>query len=205
MVNLKEINLKRVFNIEGIDDKPLMDELESISQEYPYFHLARICHLRALKSKNKNKAYSALLGQVASISYDRTELKNFLFQPLSNQEINDYGLEAQKVISARKKALKNQNIAQAKLVDTFIQTDEGAKTIRPSATAGKEEKIDLVKSSLSKSKQISTETLAQLYLKQKKYTKAKEIFELLRVTNSEKSDYFASQIKRVETLQKKNK
>ena len=201
MVNLKEIDLKRVLNIDAIEDKSLIDKLESISQEYPYFHLARIYHLRAFMSNQKGKKFSVLLGKVASISYDRTELKNFLHQPLSKREIIDYGLKTQKEPSTTKKIIK-KDVAQDQLVDKFIQYEERAKTIKPKV-ASKEEKIDLVKSSLSKSKQISTETLAQLYLKQNKYAKAKEIYEFLRVTNSKKSDYFASQIEKIETLQKK--
>ncbi|KAA6316466.1 hypothetical protein EZS27_033229, partial [termite gut metagenome] len=45
-----------------------------------------------------------------------------------------------------------------------------------------------------------TETLAKIYIKQKKYTKALEIIKNLSMKNSKKDAYFADQIRFLEKL-----
>jgi hypothetical protein len=65
----------------------------------------------------------------------------------------------------------------------------------------KKSKAELIAAeSVKLSKDVATETLAQLLEKQEHYTKAIKMYERLRLENPEKSDYFASKIK---TLQLK--
>jgi predicted Zn-dependent protease len=47
---------------------------------------------------------------------------------------------------------------------------------------------------------VYTETLARIYIKQGKYSKALEIIKRLSLVDSEKSDYFADQIRFLEKL-----
>jgi tetratricopeptide (TPR) repeat protein len=51
---------------------------------------------------------------------------------------------------------------------------------------------------------IMTETLAQIYLEQKKYTKAIQAYEILNLKYPEKSSYFADRIKNIKILQQNN-
>lgn len=51
---------------------------------------------------------------------------------------------------------------------------------------------------------IMTETLAQIYLEQKKYAKAIQAYEILNLKYPEKSSYFADRIKNIKILQQNN-
>ena len=65
----------------------------------------------------------------------------------------------------------------------------------------KKSKAELIAAeSVKLSKDVATETLAQLLEKQEHYAKAIKMYERLRLENPEKSDYFAA---RIETLQLK--
>ena len=50
-----------------------------------------------------------------------------------------------------------------------------------------------------------TETLARIYLEQKKYTKAIKSYEILSLKYPEKSGFFADQIKAIQVILIKNK
>lgn len=51
------------------------------------------------------------------------------------------------------------------------------------------------------SQQMMTETLAKIYIEQKKYDKAIEAYNILILNNPKKSSFFANQIKKIESLQ----
>lgn len=51
------------------------------------------------------------------------------------------------------------------------------------------------------SQQMMTETLAKIYIEQKKYDKAIEAYNILILNNPKKSSFFADQIKKIESLQ----
>jgi len=48
---------------------------------------------------------------------------------------------------------------------------------------------------------LMTETLANIYLKQKKFTKAIEAYEILSLKYPEKNSFFARKIKKIKNLQ----
>ncbi|WP_353170008.1 tetratricopeptide repeat protein [Flavobacterium sp.] len=63
--------------------------------------------------------------------------------------------------------------------------------------------INIAKSNETPSS-IMTETLAQIYLEQKKYTKAIQAYEILILKYPEKSSFFAERIKNIKILQQNN-
>ena len=63
--------------------------------------------------------------------------------------------------------------------------------------------INIAKSNETPSS-IMTETLAQIYLEQKKYTKAIQAYEILILKYPEKSSFFADRIKNIKILQQNN-
>ncbi len=65
------------------------------------------------------------------------------------------------------------------------------KTTKPPAVIGK---------SVAEKQMLMTETLANLYLKQKKYDKAIQAFKILSLKYPKKSSYFANQISEIEKL-----
>ena len=54
------------------------------------------------------------------------------------------------------------------------------------------------------SQQMMTETLAKIYVEQKKYEKAIQAYNILILNNPKKSGFFADQIKMVKILQENN-
>jgi len=86
------------------------------------------------------------------------------------------------------------------LIDRFI--DSKPKII-PNVDATT--KVDIKESTKFDKTELMTETLAKVYLEQKKYKKAIQAYKILSLKYPEKSGFFADRIKAVEKLQKENK
>lgn len=84
------------------------------------------------------------------------------------------------------------------LLDRFIENNP---KIVPSKTNGELE-IDIKDSVKLDKEEVMTETLARVYLEQKKYKKAIKAYGILSLKNPEKSGFFADQIEAVKKLQK---
>lgn len=88
------------------------------------------------------------------------------------------------------------------LIDKFIEDNP---KITPIAKEDKYHKIDIKSSIELDKKELMTETLAKVYLEQKKYKKAIQSYKILSLKYPEKSGFFADRIRAVEKLQKENK
>ncbi len=84
------------------------------------------------------------------------------------------------------------------LIDKFIEADP---KIIPS---DQKAKIDIKSSTKLRKDELMTETLAKVYLEQKKYKKAIQAYKILSLKYPEKSGFFADRIKAVKQLQKEN-
>lgn len=84
------------------------------------------------------------------------------------------------------------------LLDKFIENNPKI-VPRP---AGSEQKIDIKKSLKVNQKELMTETLAKVYVEQKKYKKALQAYKILGLKYPEKSSFFADRILAVKQLQK---
>mgnify|MGYP003668157860 FL=1 len=82
------------------------------------------------------------------------------------------------------------------LVDRFIETNPKIITVK------KDEKIALSIPKNKSDKSLMTQTLAKVYLEQKKFPQAIKAYEILSLKYPEKSGFFADQIKRIKILQK---
>lgn len=87
-----------------------------------------------------------------------------------------------------------------KRIDKFLAGDQ---KIIPDDSATAE--VDLKSSNKLQKQELMTETLARVYLEQKKYKKAIQAYRILSLKYPEKSSFFANRIKAVEQLQKDNK
>ncbi|GMN09976.1 tetratricopeptide repeat protein [Croceitalea sp. MTPC9] len=100
-----------------------------------------------------------------------------------------------------REGIKEENELQKKkkfeLLDKFIET-------KPKIVPNKESeaKVNIEQSVKIDKNQLMTETLAKVYLEQKKYKKAIQAFKILSLKYPEKSGFFADQIRRVRNLQK---
>ncbi|NBC57449.1 MAG: hypothetical protein GVY05_04100 [Bacteroidetes bacterium] len=81
------------------------------------------------------------------------------------------------------------------LIDKFIKENPKIKQADKSDSSSK------VSVKTKPSQEMMTETLAKIYLEQKKYEKAIEAYNILILNNPKKSGFFADQIKMIKTLQ----
>jgi hypothetical protein len=89
---------------------------------------------------------------------------------------------------------KNKN----DLIEDFITKQPRME--KPDMLAGNEKVEDISKHSLMESEDFITETLAKIYVKQKKYDKAISFYEKLSLKYPEKVSYFADQIEEIKKL-----
>lgn len=99
-----------------------------------------------------------------------------------------------KPIQRQSSRLKNQQ----KIIDKFIETSPKIIPIE------KYEEVEISIPKIKTDKSLMTETLAKVYLEQKKYEKAIKAYEILSLKYPEKSGFFADQIKRIKELQENN-
>ena len=84
------------------------------------------------------------------------------------------------------------------LIDQFIATKPKIKPVKANYS------IDISSESAKENESLMTETLARVYLEQKKYGKAIKAFKILSLKYPEKSGFFADRIKAVKFLQQNN-
>ncbi|WP_397445598.1 tetratricopeptide repeat protein [Polaribacter sp. R77954] len=96
----------------------------------------------------------------------------------------------------RKQAIEKPVSKKEKIIEKFIKTNPKIEPL------SKDKSISI---SVAKNKQdaaLMTETLAKVYLEQKKYENAIQAYRILILKYPEKSGFFADQIKRIQILQK---
>jgi tetratricopeptide (TPR) repeat protein len=107
------------------------------------------------------------------------------------KEVPRKAIEPEPIIDKKKKA---------ELIDKFIETSPKIPPIKPGIVFTPN--LDLNKDDNS---YLMTETLAKVYLEQKKYQKAIQAYEILILKYPEKSSFFADRISDIEILQQNNK
>ncbi|MDX1830341.1 MAG: hypothetical protein R3342_12430 [Lutibacter sp.] len=82
------------------------------------------------------------------------------------------------------------------IIDQFIKANPKIKPV-----AKQQSNIDISTESTAEDENLMTETLAKVYLEQKKYTKAIQAYHILSLKYPEKSSFFANRIKAIKILQ----
>ncbi|WP_409417333.1 tetratricopeptide repeat protein [Flavobacterium sp. PS2] len=90
---------------------------------------------------------------------------------------------------------------KAELIDKFIETSPKISPVKQTTTVAANIQIDINKDDNT---YLMTETLARVYLEQKKYTKAIQAYEILILKYPEKISFFADRISDIKTLQQNN-
>lgn len=103
--------------------------------------------------------------------------------------------DVSKETSVKKKTINTES--QVQLIEKFIKNEPqmGRKSLLDHESETDQE--DLAKKKLHPSDKFLTETIAQLLVKQKKYSKAIKIYEKLMVKFPKKTAYFAAQIEKI--------
>ena len=108
-------------------------------------------------------------------------------------------LTSKKPVQRSKEEKQLEKQKKFELLDKFI---ESKPKIIPKEEA--DSKVDIKASVKIDQNELMTETLAKVYLEQKKYKKAIRAFKILSLKYPEKSGFFADQIRAVKNLQKEN-
>jgi hypothetical protein len=147
-----------------------------------------------LTEKNTETTSGGVLNKVE----DNLEIgKPLPFSSTENHSFNQWlQLSPKKVIIRSREKPTQQTTRKEDLIDKFIQN---------SPKIGPLEKGIKFTVPVSKNKYdvaLMTETLAKVYLEQKKYENAMQAYKILSLKYPEKSGFFADQIKRIQILQK---
>ena len=131
--------------------------------------------------------------------FDLTEMHSFSewlqlthIKPIKRKET----VEITEPKLVKQESTKKEN--KFNLIEQFIISKP---KLEPSTTL---ENIDVSFESIKEDDTLMTETLARVYLEQKKYNKAIQAFKILSLKYPEKSSFFADRIKAIKFLQKNN-
>ena len=103
-------------------------------------------------------------------------------------------------LNSKKASSKKNNLHNFQLIDDFLKSTE-----RRIPDKDQKNKEDLSEKSWSPNYELMTETLAKVFVKQKKFKKAIEAYQILGLKYPEKNSLFANQIKEIKKLdQQKN-
>ena len=174
--------------------------LKEILNTYPFFQSASAYYLKTLKVQKK-ESFNKLLSKTAILTNDRTILRNWIYEKKRNEiiekvdKIEKYSfLDWFDVINESESNLDYK----IDLIDKFIKNS-------PKINIDKEYKSDIEIIPESKIKDdLITETLAKIYIDQKKYNKAMKAYNILSLKYPKKSSFFADQIERIKNLKKNN-
>ena len=147
------------------------------------------------------KANTILKSVTKKTSVEKVEKQLKVGKPISFTNDENYSFNQWLQLSTKKPIIREvseeKNIDEnQQIIEKFIQNNP---KIEPLA---KDKNISI---SVAKNKQdaaLMTETLAKVYLEQKKYENAIQAYRILILKYPEKSGFFADQIKRIQILQK---
>jgi hypothetical protein len=193
--------------------------LDEIVKKYPHFHLVQPYFLKSIEHHSPKK-FDQMLSHTAIATYDRHLLYEFLETP----EINTSKTVAKKEKQPRERKTenhkkiskelpftewvtylrRNQSPEQHNQIDEkfelFDKFLEKKKRIKPQKQ--KTVMDDLSIKSLASTDELMTETLAKVFVKQKKFENALQAYQILSLKYPEKNSFFADQIKEIKRLQK---
>ena len=190
MENFKNLTDKINFNEE--DD---LIKIEKLLFKYPYYQNLHAFYLKSLKNQKKYN-YSHILKKTSILTLDRENLYNWLNKGINSKESNI--IEDDNDIKSSKKTFidwiidneKKDEISKQERIDKFISNNPKIKnTVSSSKNFITENNFDKF--------EFMTETLAKMYLKQKKYDEAKRAFKILILNYPEKKSLFANEIKKI--------
>ena len=214
---------KSLFSlIEQFDpnNKEHLSKFEELSRIYPNFHLLRVYYLKALQQQEVSK-FDENLSHTSIATYDRELLYQFIESDLTPKKI--YKNKAKAKINTKEKNISgkmtsndlsfktlkfsewaiylksikefpkvNDNLDNFQLIDDFLKSTERKKPKKDSKNIE-----DLSEKSWSRNDELMTETLAKVFIKQGKFRKAIEAYQILGLKYPEKNSLFANQIKKI--------
>ena len=199
MVNSSKNSFSRIIkNFDPKDEKQTL-ELKKILNSYPYFQSVSAHLLKTLKIQEK-ESFNELLPRTALLSYNRKTLRDWLYSseeidPPDNSKVEKYSfLDWFDIINDEVPKVEKK----LDLIDEFIKNS-------PKIEFSKEEESDNKITVDTKIKdELITETLAKIYVTQKKFNKAIKAYDILSLKYPKKSSFFADQINYIKKLKSKD-
>ncbi len=193
MVNME--NFKNLTDKINFNDEDDLIKIEKLLFKYPYYQNLHAFYLKSLKNQKKYN-YSHILKKTSILTLDRENLYNWLNEGINSKESNI--IEDDNDIKSSKKTFidwiidneKKDEINKQERIDKFISNNPKIKnSVSSSNNFITENNFDKF--------EFMTETLAKMYLKQKKYDEAKRAFKILILNYPEKKSLFANKIKKI--------
>ncbi len=210
--------------------KEAFESLEAITDRYPYFQNAWL-HRAKWASMHQPEQAEEWMQQTACRTFDRSLLfawNQTTIEPTPEKQKTKRKSPSKKATikpapkaSRAKKGEQKRSTAPPQMTFTdwlqFVQTKNQSENssdrfalidaflaqqpkIKPPSKTAKKQK-DLSEASWTSTDELMTETLAKIFVKQKKYDKAIKAYEILRLKYPEKNSFFANQIKAIKELQ----
>ena len=199
MVDISKNSFSRIIkNFDPKDEKQAL-ELKKILNSYPYFQSVSAHLLKSLKIQEK-ESFNELLPKTALLSYNRRTLRDWLF---TSEEINTPNTtKIEKYSFLEWFDIIDDEVPKVEkkldLIDEFIKNS-------PKIEFSEEEKSDSEITIETKIKdELITETLAKIYVTQKKFNKAIKAYDILSLKYPKKSSFFADQINYIKKLKSKD-
>lgn len=123
-------------------------------------------------------------------------------KPLTFNRAETHSFNQWLQLSVKKPIIRNENVQQKSVDDNASIIDRFIKSNPKISPPKKGVDIDISIPKNNPDSSLMTETLARVYLEQKKYDSAIKAYRILSLKYPEKSGFFADQIKRVHNLQK---
>ena len=199
MVDSSKNSFSRIIkNFDPKDEKQTL-ELKKILNSYPYFQSVSAYLLKTLKIQEQ-ESFNELLPRTALLSYDRKTLRDWLFtseeiDTPDNSKVEKYSfLDWFDVINDEVPKVEKK----LDLIDEFIKNS-------PKIEFSKDEKSEneiIIDTKIKD--ELITETLAKIYVTQKKFNKAIKAYDILSLKYPKKSSFFADQINYIKKLKSKD-
>ena len=189
-----------LHNINVIDSEIIIHEekLEYKTNTLEQSILTSIKEALPLESDDTTKIFEEKLAIGQPLDFSANEKHSFQ-EWLQLSRTKPIDRETEKAISIETPPIDESKKKKAELIDKFIETSPKIPPIKHGVTSTVT--LDLNKDDNSS---LMTETLARVYLEQKKYLKAIQAYQILILKYPEKSSFFADRITDIKILQQNN-
>ena len=199
MVDNSKNLFSKIINDFNPKDENQANDLKKILNSYPYFQSASAYYLKSLRAR-ENEAYNELLPKTALLTSNRVILRDWLFKSIEivisdNSKTEKYSfLDWFDIIDDNEQQVEEK----FDLIDQFIKNS-------PKIQFSQEKKSEpVIKIGAKIKDELITETLAKIYVTQKKFNKAIKAYEILSLKYPKKSSFFADQIIYIKKLKSKD-